>query len=306
MEVMVERGGADLAWTKLDAETIIEQRITVQHEPLPGRVAVVIDTSRAMKDALPTVARGLQQAAALPFVRIVLATDGGFRWLDPDRVHEALRDLAPEGGVDNVPALVEAASWAKGGAVLWIHADQPVALGSPEGLLQGFERAGLRLVHVQVAPREHALLDQLGSPRGLEPLARSGSLERDLRRRFAAWSGAAPASHLVRTRQRASAAASQAETSAHLVRLWARDEVERLRHTQRDEAVKLAVAHRLVSPVSGAVVLETRAQYEANDLAPPGLEGVPSVPEPQTWALLALAALLFAHVYRQRRTESAR
>jgi hypothetical protein len=53
-----------------------------------------------------------------------------------------------------------------------------------------------------------------------------------------------------------------------------------------------------VTPVSGAVVLETKAQYAEAGLAPTdGSEGpnVPTVPEPGTWALilsLALALLI--------------
>jgi hypothetical protein len=56
----------------------------------------------------------------------------------------------------------------------------------------------------------------------------------------------------------------------------------------RDQAVALAAAYRLVTPVSGAVVLETRADYVANGLTPPDAAAVPTIPEPATWALLLL------------------
>lgn len=81
----------------------------------------------------------------------------------------------------------------------------------------------------------------------------------------------------------------------HLARLWAAEEVARLcaaRHVA--EAGQLAARYQLVTPVSGAVVLETQAQYKQAGLQPAGPESVPSVPEPSAGALGFLAlALLF-------------
>ena len=49
----------------------------------------------------------------------------------------------------------------------------------------------------------------------------------------------------------------------------------------------MARTWQLVTPVSGAVVLETAAQYKANDLTPADPSTTPGiVPEPATWLLL--------------------
>lgn len=46
--------------------------------------------------------------------------------------------------------------------------------------------------------------------------------------------------------------------------------------------------YQLVTPVSGAVVLETQQQYVPTGLTPVDPQTVPAIPEPGTWALLAL------------------
>jgi hypothetical protein len=87
------------------------------------------------------------------------------------------------------------------------------------------------------------------------------------------------------------------ETSAHLARLWANDEVTRIL-TARDEslneaATTLAVRYQLVTPVSGAVVLETAEQYRDAGLQPVDAGTVPTIPEPEIVVLLGLMAAMF-------------
>ncbi len=57
----------------------------------------------------------------------------------------------------------------------------------------------------------------------------------------------------------------------------------------RAEAVALATRYRLVTPVSGAVVLETKQQYETAQLTPVDQATVPTLPEPHEWALIIIA-----------------
>jgi hypothetical protein len=62
-------------------------------------------------------------------------------------------------------------------------------------------------------------------------------------------------------------------------------------HT-RGEAVALATQYRLVTPVSGAVVLETQRQYDESRLTPVSqatVPTIPTVPEPHEWALMIIA-----------------
>jgi len=89
----------------------------------------------------------------------------------------------------------------------------------------------------------------------------------------------------------------------HLARLWARDEVLRLAAAREfNEAMQLAARYQLVTAVSGAVVLETKAQYERAGLKPVDAATVPVVPEPETWMLMLFAFVMFVpRIVRRRR-----
>ena len=71
---------------------------------------------------------------------------------------------------------------------------------------------------------------------------------------------------------------------------------------KRADAVALASEFRLVTPVSGAVVLETKKQFEDANLHPVAQGTVPTVPEPHEWAmiLMAMAAMTWT-LWRNRR-----
>ena len=119
----------------------------------------------------------------------------------------------------------------------------------------------------------------------------------DLEQLFAQLSGQQQSLEFVRTSEpRAAfvATAGAKETSAQLARLWARDEVERLSavREQADAAMQLAVSHQLVTPLSGAVVLETQEQYRQAGLEPVAAGTVPTIPEPEIVLLIAIVALL--------------
>jgi hypothetical protein len=149
-------------------------------------------------------------------------------------------------------------------------------------------------------------LDGIGS---IEVVPRAGPLQSDLERLFAQLMGHERPLEFVRTSEKPgqSLAASPAisETSAHLARLWANDEVRRLIATQDkerlEEATRLAARYQLVTPVSGAVVLETREQYNRAGLEPVDAGTVPTIPEPETVLLvMVVLAVLSWLLYRTK------
>ena len=68
----------------------------------------------------------------------------------------------------------------------------------------------------------------------------------------------------------------------------------------QEAAAELAISHQLVTPVSGAVVLETKQMYEDAGLTPVDAQTVPSVPEPETIWLLLVAGAVFVVASRMR------
>jgi hypothetical protein len=96
------------------------------------------------------------------------------------------------------------------------------------------------------------------------------------------------------------------KASLHLARLWGSEEIGRLTHARKtDEAMRLAGTYQLVTPVSGAVVLETRQQYERAGLEASPADSVPMVPEPASGALVIVGIVVFMAM-RKRILHSAR
>jgi hypothetical protein len=117
------------------------------------------------------------------------------------------------------------------------------------------------------------------------------------------WSGKSRRFELVRERVPASLESTNAlRASKQLERLWARDETLRLAKAhQRDAATKLAAANQLVTPLTGAVVLETQQQFTQHGLSPADPASVPAVPEPGAFSLLGVGILAVLWFRKRRR-----
>jgi hypothetical protein len=209
------------------------------------------------------------------------------------------------GGQDNLPALEAAwdlAAATDHGAVVWIHQPQPVLLSSESGLRQRLERAAapVRLLEIQTRNGPDRIVEKLDGLSAVEHVLRLGSLPSDFDQLLSRWTGKNPVFVCVREQVAASTeAADGARVGKQIERLWARDEALRLAaQRQRDAAVKLAAESQLVTPLTGAVVLETKEQYDRHNLKPADPATVPAVPEPQTWLLVGLGILawMFRHV----------
>lgn len=270
-------------------------RQTLHRTTLKTPVILVVDGSAAMAKSLPAIAAAMRESAVE--TAFIAADDRVLEWSGSEAA-EKLTALDARGGQDNVPALMRAwdAAAAKGGAVIWIHGPVPVALTTIEELRQRWERrpTGPRIHEFNVGGGGNAVAAGLDGLSRLTQAPRGGTLEEDLRLLLDRFSGRRPSVELLR----ALGAGTGARTSAHLSRLWALDEIRRLlaagKTDDRAKAVELSVAHRLVTPVSGAVVLETAQQYKDAGLDVPDSKNGPSVPvipEPETWALLILSAL---------------
>jgi hypothetical protein len=308
-------------------EAIVVQRLRPEPLPRPDRLVVVIDGSAAMEAAARrTIGAALSAVPEGWRVAVLLAGDevhdllGGVVTYDEaarERAVGALRQLPFAGGVDSLPALTAAWDRAVDGggsgrtAVLWIHGPQAMVLGNPEVLRQRAQgRAEIPAIYAFAAVGgENRLLSELANLPRLSAVERMsaghGGPEEDVARFLRLLNGAEERLVAVRTRE-TTATAAGAQTSDHLARLWARDRIEELLRPgatgsgQQGEALALAARYGLVTPVSGAVVLETAAQYQQAGLAPGPSSPVPTVPEPETWALLALVIAILAMVAARR------
>lgn len=310
-----------VTWTQdpLEPGSLVVQRLEKTQPSAPSRVFLVVDASQGQEPVLLALRQALAKFPSDVPLAILVAGDEtkelmALSRLDPSKLEASRRKLEKlqvVGGADNVAALARAvtqASESNGSLVLWIHGSQPVTLAGTERLRQLMERSGhpVTLRTLSNATGKNLLLEELNDLPSWIPLDPTCGMENALSRLFVAWSKE-PGVTLRRTKEPESALTLSSETQAsdHLLRLWARDEVERLATTgQRPKAVQLAAAHKLVTVVSGAVVLESTEQYQNANLTPPGMDRVPSIPEPTLVIIVACALLgLFGYglLLRSRR-----
>lgn len=289
-------------WTKdpFNPGFAITQSVT-EHTPAHlRRIVVVVDTSATMRDYVPQIQRAIESLPAGFDVKLI--------WADADNGNATF-----DGGADNAPALLQAwnsaAETPGNNAIVWIHNPQRVLLSSVDELRTRWERPyGPTLYSVQISSGADVIEKQLDGIDEVKPVARTGFLQDDLQNLFAQLTGRVKTLQFVRSSRKLDKhkQMSGAQTSDHLARLWANDEVARIL-APRDESLtaearSLAIQYQLVTPVTGAVVLETAEQYRASGLQPVDAGTVPTIPEPEMVALLNVAgAVLLCLMYMKYR-----
>ena len=182
---------------------------------------------------------------------------------------------------------------------------QPIKLLSEAALTQVIERTPQRplIYEMQTEFGPDRIVEQLENIRSFQPVLRGGTIAQDVERTVALAQGTAQNWKLRRSvvdTEAAAQADAAVDGTLHLARLWASDTIGRLKSDRKvDEAIKRAALFQLVTPVSGAVVLETKEQFAQNGLQPVDVDSVPSIPEPTVGALL-IVSLTTWHLARKR------
>ena len=290
----------------------IVQRIASKVQAPAKNLVLLVDGSEGMESARERLATAINALPSGTSVAAVVAGDKVERLgTSPSQKNtEALRELAHRirdldyaGGADNARGLVAAwdmASAAPDAIVVWLHGAQPVRFSAIEQLAQRVRRRphGTRVVSVELLPGS----DRLTTAEGVEQLFTSvpaeelsgeelGLLLRNL---------LSPQTVLVpeRALEQSTDQPIEARSSDHLARLWAAGEIRRLSALAKDavatsQALLLAQQYRLVTAISGAVVLETDQQYQESGLEPPSPQAnhpsiLPVAPEPEFYLMLVL------------------
>jgi hypothetical protein len=287
----------------------IVQTIARASAPRPRSLVFLLDGSASNRHGAAGLVRALDSVpAGLPVALLIAAEEPRSVALAPwspeqrRRVAQAVSDTAFTGGQDNLGMLADALDVARGGdsALLWIHGPQPVAFARSRARLEQLleRRRDLpRLVRYQPRAGPAFALANPWFDHAAEAVP-SGNAARDLASSIGDLAGGVR----WRVTRTASAAANGPASSLHVARLWGAQEIGAAAEP-RDRAKSVALAHRLniVTPVSGAVVLERDDEYKANGLAVPGAADVPTVPEPGFWIMLAIVAILGAGLWCRRR-----
>ncbi len=312
------------AWTRNTrgaSDEVIHQRIEPKQAAAPMRAVFVIDGSAGMKDAAKPIADALAKLPQGGEFAVLAASDEvvelePMQPASPANLRDAsnqLRQFKYAGGQDNLAALTKAwdlASVKPGSAIVWIHDPQPIRFSGADSLQQRWRRrpGGPRLVDLQTRKGTNAVGESLNGIAAVKTIVRMGNVSQELERMFARWGVGAQQFMVTREKLAAKNFKPQnnaKETSMHLARMWAFEEVTRLMETEGggEQATSLAATYQLVTPLTGAVVLETKEQYERAGLEPVKSGTVPTIPEPEEWLLMFMVATILAWMLFQRRRQ---
>jgi len=316
-QIRVERDKAvSSVWSQKDfggPTTAVKQQLLEQLESM-DQLVLVIDSSVTMQDYIQQIADALRDIPARCPMHLVIAGDTMVQKEFPARpdgtlssVADAIRAITCTGGVDNVPALAAAwdlASASGKSAIIWIHSLQPQIFEGTESLQQAWSRrpTGPKLVELQVRAGMNRVLEELETVGNIHSISRTSDIASDVQRLFGQLQGTLPGFAFVREAIDPNQPMPQdvPQVTSHIIRLWAKDQVDKLirgiGNAKRDNAQTIACRYQLVTPVSGAVVLENRQQYAQNNLQPIDPETAPAVPEPTTLLLLAGGAIMLRSI----------
>ena len=313
------------SWTRdhRDGDFVVRQVIEELPVKVPERIIFVIDGSARMNASKQELATALGNVPDGMEFGVLLASDKVCELIDPRiSTRESREDAASAvarakcvGGCDNVPALIRAwdlAAAKPNSAIIWLHATQPIQMQNSEDLLQRWQRrpGNPKLYDLQLGVGPNRVIKSLDGLSAVNRVSNFGNAGLALEALLKQWHGAGN-SRLGYRRWREPAETAGAadalgrEGSAHIARLYIASEVVRL-GASRDKAdvqkaVALAQKYQLVTPVSGAVVLENAQQYKEAGLKPANPNDMPAVvPEPETWILLLIGITVMAIAGRRK------
>ncbi len=285
----------------------------------PTALLAVIDASAPVAAHRESIEGALRQAKGVANLSIYLATDSaGNKLIGPKVIPASSKDFHEEltnaleaapytGGQDDTPALIRAIDDAQdksGSVIMWFHGAQYLQSPEQENFNQRLLRANTlpTIFDVELERGKNAITQSLERQQILERVpTESAALTKFVANLLSSESRNALVRQKVPVGETPTTSDSH-KTSAHLAKLWAADEVKRLIRFKVGDlkaATLLAAAYNIVTPVTGAVVLETQAQYDAAGLNPANPmepNTVPTIPEPETYLLMIVGGsfLLFA------------
>lgn len=308
-----------IAWT-IDSfandKQLIVQKIIPQQIIKPKRIILVVDGSKSIEEYKSDIAALLPNLPAKVEFGVLVAADEVVEITKPVQVSpEICRSIGAklekrsyQGGQDNIPALIKAFDLTNGNpenAIIWIHGPQPVILSPIEHYMQYWERQAEQpgFYDIQTETGPNLILEKLPLVDKICSIPRLNSFEKDLELFFTRWDR--PQLSLIREKLTGNHLLHpDQKTSNHLARLWGSDQVYRMIYqsvSQTEKAVELASRYQIVTPITGAVVLESEDQYQEAGLDPVEPGTVPTIPEPEVWFMIIIAVLLIVFMIIQSR-----
>jgi len=298
-------------------ETLFFQTLQETLVVTPQRLILVVDASLNMRESIPAIAEALQKLPTGIEFGLLLAADQIKMF--SSRVQNGSETLYRQaatwlktadyvGGQDNIRALLRAwelAAKKSDSMIVWIHGPAPILLTAVEILAQKWERRpdNPKLYEIQMRRGPNRIIPKLDGMSAIQSVPRLGTPAHDLQRLFALWQGEKKRFSFLRKTVTELPVETENlhQTSTHLARLWAYDEIlTQIASKNQQKAIQIAARYQLVTPVSGAVVLENEEQYKESKLNPADPAKVPSIPEPEIWLLICVVLLMLMWLVWQK------
>ena len=289
-----------------------------------SRLLVVLDGSKGMAGHVDEIRAGLSTIPADIQTSVIFASDERANIANDvstngtQPLSVVLRDLKRTpfvGGPANEPFLAKAYRIARHNsstAILWIHGPQPVAAEGSKTL--NLKNHAVTLYDMEIESGPNRILDSNMNDANVEVVPRSDNLAQDLQQLFESWQQYNRQMVYAPTLDPPGGNQDRVPSiSDELVSLWAFNETKSLlRRGHESEAIKLASRYRLVTPVTGAVVLETKADYKRNGIDPDNPDknasapafNMGAAPEPEENLLIAVALTFIAWQIWKKRLQS--
>jgi len=262
------------AISPLTRETIQETFSAERMQPTTPLV-VVVDGSAGMASSLQTICKTLEQQhftdATLVWAADVPKTLASHLDTSSSAWHESVRKLADSsslGGQDNEAALAQAvkSGTEKGRSIniVWLHATQPVSFAGTNLLeLIKATPSKVKLAEYQIEPGPNLVIKSLDQLSDFEQVPRGSGLAGDLQSLFARLAGAVDNMSILRTQGFATTSVQLSAHPLELAQLQASDQIltQLSDNLKRDVNGKMAESLHLVTPLTSALVLETKEMY---------------------------------------------
>lgn len=213
------------------------------------------------------------------------------------------------GGQDNVPALrrgLELASEINADEMIWLHGEQPVELDDAESFVQLAQRgfSEVRVSTMDLTGGPNRLLEQIQTSFEMGSAGRPSSPDDLINELLKAVTRNDEAYRYSRVGEGETPDGTKVWDQLARWKVWEDVKREAMAGENRDQLAKQAALYQLVTPVSGAVVLETQEQFERfklDQVDESTTPSIPGIPEPSS-ALFVILSTLMVCGFRRRST----
>lgn len=280
-----------------DENSLIHQIVTSPKIDPDAPLVLVLDASRSVGDSTEALAHGVVALARSRSLMLVTTHPepqvlGDLQGLSEGEVLERLEGIEFKGGQDNLPGLAEGlrqAAETPGTHLLWVHGPHPVALSSASHVLPQLSDVPTELVLFRysvdgsTSRQAESVIRSSHRRFSTHNVPRRSGLADDLRTLAHNLDEGIAGSASSRRRIAPSSASAEAviapsAAAIHMTRIWARERsAENGRGASRAElartdiiaASEMGTIYEIVTPWTGAIVLETDAEYAAAGLPIP-------------------------------------